>query len=182
METQTVTVTPPTEDTAVAEVIKRGETPIRIDLRRSPKGLTISMKVHPLVEEFMKNSGDGTLSDVRKVGRYWLPIGKDPQPLQAYGVSPNMSGHTFSDGLSYRLTNVGQPLLDVNNGAVNLSILRLAGISDPAGVTFGVPGPVTVSQLRALAQNITRCARHFYVEYMQPIEMSCFVNIQEIKL
>jgi len=183
---------PPTAAT-VASVIKRGEICIQTTLHRTHLGLTISVKVHPTVEDFIRNLGSGETQDVRIMGRHWQPIGT--KPLEVWNLASNPGRLQTDDGSYFRIDVPGYPLLNpgggrpdgegdpvptVGRGDLNLSFLRLVGASEGAGVEFGVKGVYTLDQCRQIRDRIVGSARRFYVNYLQPVDMTVMVSTQEI--
>ena len=179
------------EGTAVATVTKGGETIIQTVLSRRSRragdplgwkgGLLITIKTLPRVEEFMQSLGQGETVDVSTVGRYWQEMSN--QPLQAYIIQPLNSKQQSDDGSTITLDALGYPLViqDPHGGdrypTVNISFLRLRGISEGAGVTFGVKGVYNLDEMCKLRDRITLATRRFYVDYIRPIDMTVDIII-----
>ena len=156
-------------------IIKRGETCIQISLHRTPMGVTLNSKCHKGVEEFMRGLGTGRKVDVDTVGRYWRAVPAEAT-LQAYDLTQSIGRE--DEGSKFRLDHLGHPLIE-DNGSVNLSFLRLVGISDGAGISFGIKGVYSLSHLRNIQNQLGRCAREFYVSYMQPCDLTVSVSTGE---
>ena len=186
------------ETTEVANVIKGGETCIQTILSRRHRragdpagwkgGLLITIKTLPRVEEFMQNLGQGEIVDVATVGRYWQEMPN--QPLQAYIIQPFQKQQS-DDGSIITLDALGHPLVIQEPGTdrypvVNISFLRLRGISEGAGVTFGVKGVYSRNEMGVLRDRITSATRRFYVDYIRPIDMTVDIIVtvsqQEVQL
>lgn len=172
-----------------ASVIKRGETCIYTGLHRSLIGLTISVKTVPGVEEFMRRLGGGETVEVNAFGRYWLPewaLSIPPlptgPPLMAYSVVPLEIMRT-DDGPTITIDRLGQPFLHTVDRTefINLSFLRLVGISEGAGVTFGMKGVYSLDGLRKLKDKLAVAERKFYLEYLRPIDLNVFINTTEVQ-
>ena len=175
-------------DESVASVIKRGETVIQTTLHRGVSGngedkarfgLTVSVKTHRNVEEFAKAMGTGEASDIVLIGRYWQPVGT--QPLMVYDSSFIAPEALKTDeGRAFRFDRVGQPLI-ADDGTVNISFLRLVGVSEGAGVTFRVAGIFSVDSLRFTRDMISSACKKFYIHYMRPVDLTVQISTQEIQ-
>lgn len=165
-------------------VIKRGETCIQAFLNRSPAGLTITVRAHPRVEDFIRSLGSGEQIDVKTLGRHWVPIGG--KPLMVYHLATNPGNIQASGKTMYNINQPGQPLLTahssisgINMDVLNLGFLRLAGISEGQGVSFGVKGVFTYEALQRLGSSIEEAAQQFYRSYIKPINLVVTVSTQE---
>lgn len=164
----------------IASVIKRGEICIQVIFHRTAAGLSVQVKARPEVEEFMQTLGGGERVDVESCGRYWTPLTKG-QSLLAY-VTASMGR---SEGVT--MEHLGHPLIvqdrNVSGGElVNLSFLKLVGVSDGPGVTFNVQGVYSLEALRKIRDRIAKTSVNFYNEHLRPVDLMAFVSTQEIKL
>src|SRR3990167_4038309 len=141
------------------EIVKRGETSLTVSLSRSTSGLMVAVKAHPKVEAFMKSLGNGDVLDVKAAGPYWRAIPR-------VGMALYEPFAAQADG------SKAKPL-------INLSFLRLAGISEGAGVTFSVRGVHTHESLSKIKEDIGEGYRKFYYMFMKPIRMDIVVSTQE---
>jgi hypothetical protein len=155
-------------------VIKGGETCMEADFRRGPRGLTVMIKVHPSVEEFVKSLGSGLTTEAKVYGgRYWYPIGG--KELMVYDLTSDPGTMGTDTGVYYTINRPGGPLQQqwAEEGrvlsAINLAFLRLEGISGQDGITFGVKGVFTYKAVEDLAKATGDAFRRFYIEYMKPI-------------
>lgn len=186
---------------ATSTVMKGGETCIQTLLSRRSRrhgdpadwrgGLLVTVKTLPRVEEFMQSLGGGEVVDVQTVGRYWQ--GMTPgQRLDAYVISA-LSKQQSDDGSTISLERLGNPLLlpDAEGKdrfpVVNLSFLRLRGISDGNGVTFGIRGVYSLDELRRIRDKITVGCRRFYIDYIRPADLlgtvfTVEISSQEVQL
>lgn len=57
-------------------------------------------------------------------------------------------------------------------GITNISFLRLAGISDGAGVTFGVRGVYTTEQISQIKDRMQEACKAFYRSYLLPVGLT----------
>lgn len=182
-----------TEPELEIPLIKRGELVIQVNLKRNPAGLFVNVKVHPGIEEFARGLGTTELQDVRTIGRYWTPT-RPTSPERGFSVwnmTTNPGNVTGPNGVIFRLDRPGQGLTD-NSGipipnnkqgleypVINLSFLRLQGISEGAGVNFHVKGVFTFEAVKQLADQIEQATRAFYIIYLKPIDMDVMVMTQE---
>lgn len=174
------------------EIIKRGETSLTMSLNRGPSGLVIAVKVHPVVEAFIRGLGDGGSSDVKASGPYWRPVGSGG-PILIHNLALDAPGQIQLESGEYAYINKpGQPILDphgavdINTGkhrpGINLSFLRIAGVSEGAGVTFSVRGVHSYEALTKMREKIGEAYRGLYRAYMKPIQMDIVVSTQETSL
>lgn len=202
---------------ATVTLIKGGEVCIEAILHRSTTGLTLNVRAHPAVEDFVRSMGTGEVTDIRMHGRHWVPADgrvngnrRNPPgeqgPLMIYQLSVNPGLIPLEDGTAFRIDKPGWQLNDVKDQedqeaapaaggrrfvmpttqqvyyktVTNLSFLRLVGISEGAGVKFGVDGVFTTEEVDRLASRIQLSARRFYVQYMKTITQMVTVSRQEI--
>lgn len=182
------------EVTHVAEVTKGGLTPITATLSRNKFGTSLRIKAIPEVERFMASlSTMGEPVDVRTMGRYWEPLDKDPadpktcKRLMAYRQDFQLDPISAGD-LRLNLDALGQPIsskdMDVDRyrTSLNLSFLRLVGISEGAGVRFGVKGVFSMDELVKLHDQLAQGLRTFYIHYMRPVDLTVHVSTQVLAL
>ena len=190
-----------------SEVIKRGQTCIQVILHRSKAGLSVEGHSHPNVEDFFRTFTSTPPVDVMTIGRYWVqscqtcgqphPLpnmdtikngcrNNVPKPLMAYSGVVGLDPTVIEDNTVITLDNLGQPLikdgrLEGGNTLVNISFLRLVGISE-GGVTFGVRGVYSTERLHRLRDVISLATRKFYIDYLRPVDMSVVISTQELRL
>ena len=167
----------------ISTVTKSGTIVTQVTISRSPKGVSLTVTAQPAVEEFARALGDGDSQDVRVYGRYWHQIGN--MPLRIYNHDSKLvklemlSVEDQGSKIAFRYDQPGHPLYD-GNGCLNLSFLRLVGISEGAGVTFGVSGVYTLENLRRIRDHISVAGRKFYVHYMRPVDLSVTISTQDL--
>lgn len=161
-----------------AQLIKRGEIVMQTTFHRNKKGLTVYAKAVPAIEDFFAEAGTGDLQNVSQFGRYWLPY-KETDTLQVLDMTSPVLGGLQGGKIPYRLDCPGQPLLDITrDGTVNLSFLRLKGISE-LGVTFIVRGLHSERLIHEIADKVVEASRHFYVSYLKPVGVAVMVSTQD---
>lgn len=163
-----------------ATVIKSGEVCIQVQLSRGVRadktsGLTVSVQALPRVEDFIRSLGTGETTDVRTIGRHWSPIEKEGH-LLVYNLNTNIGIQSQSYS-PYRIDRPGWPILEAAHGGqpmhlANLSFLRLVGISEGPGVSFGVKGVFTLEHLRQMRDLVMEASRQFYISYLKPVQLS----------
>ena len=151
-------------------VTKGGVCRILVTLHRTHLGVTVNVKTHPDVEEFMRALGNGESNLVGAYGRYWKPL---ERPLYVY----SMNEHLASSDL-YDLNSIGLPL--EMNAKINLSFLRLVGVSEGAGVSFSLRGVYSRDGLQSLLHAITTTGKQFYIDYIKPVHLTVMVSTQEL--
>lgn len=188
-------------DNITGEVIKRGETCVIFTIHRNQLhskegvGMFLSVKTHPAVEDFMRTlstypggQSEPLIVDASTVGRHWVPIGG--APLVAYQFVEKLDNYDAmlddGDGRSYTMNHLGQPLLisdpDARRPLINLSFLRLRGVSEGGGVTFGIHGVHSLDQLRTMRDQLSGAVRKFYTKYLKPVDLSVICSTQELSI
>lgn len=179
-------------DNEQLDIVKSGESVVRVLLRRTSKGLIVNVQAHPAVEEFFRANADGVTLDARTVGRYWTNPASTQEkqlPLMAYDRRASLLDTQQHDSGSNNFDRLGQQLLEPvlgRNGLaskqVNLSFLRLQGISEPEGVTFILRGVYSTEAVREIKDGIATGVKAFYGAYLKPVEMSVMCLTQEVAL
>lgn len=171
----------------VATVSKGGETRIMVELQREvhrpgKEGMTVKLtcKTHPLVEAFMRDLGNGETVEVGAHGRYWVPCDK-AKPFRAYDLTTSLELVKAPSGTVLNLERLGQPLSerDGRYEYINLSFLRLVGVSEGAGVSFHIKGVFNTETLKRVRDQITEALYTFYGSYLKPLNLSVIVSTQE---
>lgn len=140
----------------------------RVKFTRSIKDDMVQMTVWVAkeVEEFFKTKAAGLKIDVNAVGRGW----KSEEGLKAYDV------YQYSNVQSsvYELTSLGKDLKaqkDFRDGLVNLSWLRLAGISRPEGITFKIKGIYSPSKIIEMSEVLRDAFKDFYEDHLMDVSV-----------
>lgn len=174
-----------------ATIIKRGELCICFTMHRNllhardGVGLTLSVKTHPSVEEFMRQqSPDSPPIEVKAAGRHWVSLDKE-HPLLAYRMAEKIPFVESDDDTGcFSLDYLGNPLIITDDRhrkpLLNLSFLRLVGISEGAGVTFGIKGVQSLDSLKETRDNLSTACRRFYGRYLKPVDLTVMVSTQEL--
>lgn len=177
------------------EIIKQGEVSFSASLLRTGKGLRVEVHAHPDVEDFMSTMGGGRVAEVKTMGRYWEPHHTSAASLSVYSIISGPGLMIAEDGTPFRIDRPGGPLLDTSgdgdspphydtNGRalpqLNLSFLRLVGISR-GGVSFYMKGGVyTNEEVRTVGSKIGLAYKRFYSTYMSPMMFNVVVSTQEV--
>lgn len=161
-----------------SSLVKSGENMFDIVMRRSNKidpnnpqshvSLTLSVKVAPEIENFMSKLGNGEKVAVAAYGRYWQPMPPMTE-LTAYDLQNNVAPGTV-DGTYYHIDQLGNSLFNESEG-LNISFLRLVGISEGTGITIGLKGAVySEDAIKKMVYRLGLAVRQFYIDYIRPID------------
>lgn len=165
-----------------SSVSKGGELLLQTQIVRNKNGVNVTVRASSAIEDMMATmSGDATPQDVAMFHRYW----KSERDLQVYALAADLAGlKGTSARMAYRLDRPGQPLdLPPERGllgtsVVNLSFLRLVGVS--GGITFTVNQVYSRDGVADLCKKLEEATRHFYIQYLKPVDMRIMVMTQEI--
>lgn len=168
------------------DMVKRGETCISLSFKRNMAGLSLSIKAHPGVEAFFRGLSTGEVSDVTGIGRHWIPIGG--VPLRIHNLVEQVPVISIEPGRRIRFDRPGQQLLAPSGATspdgmplqdVNLSFLRLIGVSEGIGVTFTVRGVYSEQSVNSMRDTLAEGAKKFYQTFMKPINLNVAIVTQE---
>lgn len=154
------------------QIVKGGICWVELSIGRTSKGLEVWVKAVPEIEQFCKAQSDSKKDGVEVYARGWI----SDKPLEAYRFKANLAEQGYS------LIYVGGSL-DVQtseDGRVNLSFLRLVGISEPEGVKFTVAGPFSREYLDRIGQGIIQQLRTFVRDYIVPVQVNLRISSTEI--
>lgn len=156
----------------IGQVTKGGICWFEISFSRGRGGLEVAVKTVPQIEAFMKS------------------LGEDHGPMTAYGKNwHSLNGkEIFIHGMTkvdfpspnYAINRVAEPLESPKDGRINLSFLRMVGISEPQGVRFGVTGPFSKPYIRELSKKIAESTRALINDFIVPIHINLRLSSQEI--
>jgi hypothetical protein len=168
---------------------------------RSRTGIVISVEATPEVEGFFATSvaaQQETPTQVGMFGREWIQVGQTP--LEIYPLpGPTFAGQLavgYNDAY-FRLDQPGAPMflpgpiragnanksalrtvpphptnmVDREASSINLTPLRLVGISRPGGVSFKIDGVWSTSDLQAIRDKFQAASATFYLSYLQPVHL-----------
>lgn len=158
------------------EIMHGGEGVLLMGIAQKKDSVILSLKAHPVVETFFREvSGDKTDQVAARGGGYWY--GVEDKDLRIYKVGPG-----GFNGANYSLDNEGYQLM-VDNGlgpqTVNLSFLRLKGISGPNGVKLGVFGVMSLSSRRHLKDMVKAGVSRFVRDYLVPVTIELDIRVDE---
>ena len=161
---------------------------------RSCKGTEIHVKVDPVIEDFIKNLGDGSTKTLGGT-QLWYGIAPEKPELYMFGngelPAPSFEG--------YALNAVGKPLLIESapqmlpNGMpapsitpgdiVNLSFLRFKGISGEDGIRFGLKLPYSAGpdggMMAHIKMRIGRACSQLCRDFIVPVQMRLVIINEE---
>lgn len=159
---------------------------IQTILQRTSKGqVLVTIRAHPDVEEFMKGlSGsvnDPSIVAVASYGRLWQPVSEEK--LQAYELnSTGLNELRTDDGFQVVFNRLGVALIDHGNQIINLSHLRLVGISEGAGVTFEIKGLYSDELLIRMRNLFGSAQKRFYSGFLKPVHLTVTTNTQNLSV
>lgn len=183
---------------------KSGQQVLMLSLSRSSKGLILKVKAHSSIEDFFQTISQGMVEPVALHGRWWRPVG-GAELSSVYQVKQQIRAPFDGRGQFYTLNAVGQDLLTIETpGAVitarnpfgdgddepaaprggtgqqlNISFLRLQGISEGEGVAISVPTVQTAEALRKMATQLRTAVKQFYVDFLKPLDVTIIMSTQE---
>lgn len=147
-----------------------------LSVGRNSKGLDIFVKADVKLEEFFKGQM-GQSESVSIYGREW--INSDPdKDLETYKISKSLTSASMA--LTYTLTEVSTPLESLRDGRINLSFLRLVGISNPGGIRFSIAGPYSKDYIKRISTSIGKEVREFVKEYVVPVHVNLRITSQDV--
>lgn len=189
------------------DIVKGGETCFSFAFERTTKGLKGSIKAHPRVEEFFRTLSHGETTDTVLSGRYWKSVGPGDAPLMAYALTTPLDSLHDGDG-RFVIDRLGYPILDPDNdgqdragggggirlndnagrpypskdrsNCVNISFVRLVGISEGHGVSFYVSGVYSTEAVNKLLKGVGEGLRQLYIDYMRPMNVSVQISTQSL--
>lgn len=151
---------------------------------RNRVGLVVRVKARQDVEDFMKNLSFGRTIPVDNYGDSWQNVGDPDARLEAYETDTR-----FEKQRLYVLDHLACPLLIESNqdgraqrGAapseerVNLSFLKLVGVSSEQGVQVGLLGAYSSEYVKRLRGNLSIALTQFLQDYIVPVT----INLQVI--
>lgn len=152
---------------------KSGEQKLQIDIRRGTKGIRLTVRAAKDIEEHFREQLNDS-DRVNDFGRIWVGQG-----LSIWNLAAPV-GTQFIGGQGYTIERPGMSLL-TGDEIVNISFLRLVGISEPQGVTFEIRGAFSVSYVQNLVRKLTTAAKAYYAEFLKPINVTISMVTQETR-
>lgn len=141
---------------------------INIELRRHKDGIKVTVKVFPEVEAFFEKWSGG-LQEQPGYGRLWRFGDGALWTLGAANINPSAMR-------PYSLAHGGAGFY-LDNGYVNISFLRLVGVSMPEGRSIIVETVMGRGEIAQLAQRLSEACNLFYGEYLQPVNVRAVVSV-----
>ena len=162
---------------------KGGETVTRINIQRGKDGLKISVWAHPSIEAVMRDlAGEYGRTGVLNYGSHWT---SKEQAFNVWDFPKEVFASFHRNEPPFTLNYPGGTMLlqdsaGRHNHMLNLSFLRLEGISTGAGVTFTVKGVFQEDYINKLRDQIEQASITFYKAVLKPIELTITVTSQEM--
>lgn len=158
------------------EIIKRGERVGELSMSRGVNGLTIIAKVHPSIEELLRSWGSGERQAVAAYGRHW----QADEPLTVHSLTQDVPSQMRSGNDVYTLKEPGQPMVN-EQGVLNLSFLRLVGISAGSGIKFSIRGVHSKDSADNIRGAVGKAIRQFYMDYLLPIDLNVVISSEDVR-
>ncbi len=136
-----------------------------LDLDRRASGLYLKAKADKRVEDFIAKLGYGESQPLEVYSRLWVP--PTGRALRIYNLTNDLDGR-FRDKYSIGLPGAG---LDVD-GTINLSFLRLVGLSSEDGVSFKIELPMSRSRVGTMRAQLIDGVRELLQEYIVPVHVT----------
>jgi hypothetical protein len=145
---------------------------------RNRIGLIVKIHARRDIEDFASSLSQGRRMPVDAVGELWQNCNPDDVPLEYYDADTRLENNRL-----YRLDVIGGPLLIGNddgrrgNGeeTVNLSFLRLVGISQESGVVVGFAGAYSNDYAKRANRLLMPALKQFLHDYIVPITFNLHV-------
>lgn len=163
-------------DIVEKEVVKGGLTWVEYSVGRTNGRLDIWVKAVPDVEKMFKNE---QVDAVEAYGKEWF--GFDKKGLHIYRLSSDPAPNS-----TYTLVRPGTSMIFQDANALakgtkfNLSFLRIAGISSPDGVRFGVNGACSKQYVKDIANSILAETNKFLYDHIVPVQINLRITSQEV--
>jgi hypothetical protein len=166
-------------------IVKKGEQLLTARLRRSSRGITLHAKAHSSIEEYFSSMSKAEPLHVNNWQRgIWNKFGEYPE-LLVYGIDDKTASAKTSIGTIPGSFSVAYPgfqlLLDqgTKSPTINMSWLRLKGISSDLGVAFSIKGAFTSDEVNNLSEMVYHSMKRFYLEYLKPVDVTITMSKQE---
>lgn len=156
-------------------VTNNGVDAIRLYIKRTDDGVQMDVQTEPRVEEFFKKWGGGG-KIAPDQGRYWRRVKGNTDPILVWSYAPARRNLQEDEEERYTLELAGRELITDRN-VVNLSFLRLVGVSEGTSINFDMV--LSRQELNNISQRILRAADQFYQDYIRTVGMRIVVSIQE---
>lgn len=148
---------------------------------RNTIGLILRVQARRDVEDFMSGLAQGRRMQVEAVADSWYNTATSADPLEFYDADTHSN-----DVRPYTLDNIGGALLiNPNEGRaarlavpaqpqelVNLSFLKLVGISNDSGVAVGLSGAYSGDYIRRVKAAFPAAIKQFLQDYLVPMTIS----------
>lgn len=154
-------------------VHKGGITWLEMSVGRTAGRLDIWLKALPEIEQFFKGLSGDRKELVEAFDREWFSFEK--QPIHIYWLEKDPGGLA-----TYTTIRPGSALISPRDGKFNLSFLRIAGISSPEGVRFGVNGPCSKPFVKDISDLILKETNKFLYDFIVPVQINLRITSTEV--
>lgn len=137
--------------------------------RKRANGITLSVELHPLIEEYFRSRSGGTTTGY--TGAFHPVEGTlrlyDCTEI-AIGVNDTLQGYGVTGKRSY--------LMD--GGVMNMSFLRIPGASQPGGVSVRVDGVYPLNMCESYVKTTKELVLAFWRDHLSQFSFSTSVFIE----
>lgn len=159
-------------------LIEKDGRSIKFSLHRTAKGLLIRVTADEAFEDLFREASGGQAQSVNAWGRWWTSLDPNDQ-IACYSLAGGFPETGEFPGGTYTVGAPGHPLI-MDGNVINLSWLRLRGLSSPEGVAFFVRGVFSTNLVREeLPQKIKSAIKQLYIDFLRPVDMSISISIKE---
>jgi hypothetical protein len=160
------------EMTEEVTVVKKGTQLVSLAFTRNARGLLVACKAHPSLEKYMEELAEGCKGVPPKYAEEWLVEGEPS--VYKMPATVNLINNTEPQ---FRMDRWGGKL--DSDGFLNLSFLRVVGISTD-GFTFTAKGgPWNAETIKALGQQYQGAIASFFANWMRPVCIRVAVTVTE---
>ena len=142
-----------------------------VNIRSDRDGTLVRVKADPRIETLTSKLGEGVCDTLEAYGRSWVSA-NTAVPLSVYKYAkPLEVFQPDGRGCPYTLKTVGGAFED-DAGLINLSFLRIKGVSGADGITFRVTHPIGLPKAKRLKQLILDAVRQFVLDHLISYQLS----------
>lgn len=139
-----------------------------VSVKSTITGLVIRAKADPKLEALMASLGTGSTDSLEAYAKTWGSPNPEV-PVMVYKMARNPE--LGSGRRTYSLHDVGGSFEDAD-GLVNLSFLRIQGISKADGTTFKVNVPISLYKAKELKHTLLEATRQLVLDNLVPFHIN----------
>jgi hypothetical protein len=153
--------------------ISRG--PIR-GAHRNDLGMRMHVKARPELETFMQQLSGGQKCPTNSYSEAWTS--QNAKELEVYLIDKPLGAgnYTLEHVCGDPVVQNRVPRTGATEDKINLSFLKLVGISSDEGLTFGISGIFSADVCNRLKLELNGALRQFLTDYVVPVN----INLQVV--